>query len=87
MPMKEESPSVKILRVTTNSFFGIEEANEKGTAVDHCKRPIKLSAVYDHFSFGIEKFKAEDAAAKLQKRGLKLAGVSKDGLKFIDPTE
>jgi len=72
MPMKEESPTVKILSITANSFFGIEAANEKGTAVDH-------------FSFGIEKFKAEDAAAKLQKRGLKLAGVSKDGLKFIDP--
>jgi catechol 2,3-dioxygenase-like lactoylglutathione lyase family enzyme len=72
MPMKEESPTVKILSITANSFFGIEAANEKGTAVDH-------------FSFGIEKFKAEEAAAKLQKRGLKLAGVSKDGLKFIDP--
>jgi catechol 2,3-dioxygenase-like lactoylglutathione lyase family enzyme len=72
MPMKEESPTVKILSLNANSFFGIEAANEKGTAVDH-------------FSFGIEKFKAEDAAAKLQKRGLKLAGVSKDGLKFVDP--
>jgi catechol 2,3-dioxygenase-like lactoylglutathione lyase family enzyme len=72
MPMKEESPTVKILSISANSFFGIEAANEKGTAVDH-------------FSLGIEKFKAEDAAAKLQKRGLKLAGVSKDGLKFIDP--
>jgi len=72
MPMKEESPTVKILSITANSFFGIEAANEKGTAVDH-------------FSFGIEKFKAEDAATKLEKRGLKLAGVSKDGLKFIDP--
>jgi catechol 2,3-dioxygenase-like lactoylglutathione lyase family enzyme len=72
MPMKEESPTVKILSITANSFFGIEAADQKGTAVDH-------------FSFGIEKFKAEDAAAKLQKRGLKLAGVSKDGLKFIDP--
>jgi catechol 2,3-dioxygenase-like lactoylglutathione lyase family enzyme len=72
MPMKEESPTVKILSITSNSFFGIEAANEKGTAVDH-------------FSLGIEKFKAEEAAAKLQKRGLKLAGVSKDGLKFIDP--
>src|SRR5579862_4880100 len=72
MPMKEESPTVKILSFTANSFFGIEAANEKGTAVDH-------------FSFGIEKFKAEDAARKLEKRGLKLAGVSQDGLKFIDP--
>src|SRR5579862_7119902 len=61
MHMKEESPDVKILSITANSFFGIEAANEKGTAVDH-------------FSFGIEKFKAEDAARKLEKRGLKLAG-------------
>lgn len=72
MPMREESPTVKILSISANSFFGIEAANEKGTAVDH-------------FSLGIEKFKAEDAAAKLQKRGVKLDGVSKDGLKFIDP--
>jgi catechol 2,3-dioxygenase-like lactoylglutathione lyase family enzyme len=71
MPMKEESPTVKILSITPNSFFGIEAANEKGTAVDH-------------FAFGIENFKVEEAAAKLRKRGLKPA-VSKDGLKFIDP--
>ena len=69
--MKEESPTVKILSITANSFFGIEAANEKGTAVDH-------------FAFGIEKFKVDEAAAKLRKRGLKPA-VSKDGLKFIDP--
>ena len=71
MHMKEESPDVKILSITANSFFGIEAANGKGTAVDH-------------FAFGIENFKVEDAAAKLQKRGLKPA-VSKDGLKFVDP--
>jgi catechol 2,3-dioxygenase-like lactoylglutathione lyase family enzyme len=71
MPMKEESPTVKILSINANSFFGIEAANDKGTAVDH-------------FSFGVQNFKAEEAAAKLQKRGLKLASVSKDGLKFID---
>ena len=71
MPMKEESPTVKILSITANSFFGIEAANEKGAAVDH-------------FAFGIENFKVEEAAAKLRKRGLKPA-VSKDGLKFIDP--
>jgi catechol 2,3-dioxygenase-like lactoylglutathione lyase family enzyme len=71
MPMKEESPTVKILSLNANAFFGIEAANDKGTAVDH-------------FAFGIENFKAEEAAAKLRKRGLKPA-VSKDGLKFIDP--
>jgi catechol 2,3-dioxygenase-like lactoylglutathione lyase family enzyme len=73
MPMREASPTVKILSLTPNSFFGIEAANEKGPAVDH-------------FSLGIEKFKPEEAAAKLQKRGLKLAGaVGKDSLKFTDP--
>ena len=41
-------------------------------------------AYVDHFAFGIENFKVEEAAAKLRKRGLKPA-VSKDGLKFIDP--
>ena len=65
MPMKEESPTVKILSINANTFFGIEAANEKGTAVDH-------------FAFGIENFKVEEAAAKLRKRGLKPA-VSKDG--------
>jgi catechol 2,3-dioxygenase-like lactoylglutathione lyase family enzyme len=71
MPMKEESPTVKILSINANTFFGIEATNDKGTAVDH-------------FAFGIENFKVEEAAAKLRKRGLKPA-VSKDGLKFIDP--
>ena len=36
-------------------------------------------------SAGIQNFKVEDAAAKLEKRGLKLSGVSKEGLKFTDP--
>ena len=72
MPMKEESPTVKILSINANSFFGIEAANNNGTAVDH-------------FSFGVQNFNAQEGAAKLQKRGLKVASVSKDGLKFIDP--
>jgi catechol 2,3-dioxygenase-like lactoylglutathione lyase family enzyme len=72
MPMRKSSPTVNILALNPNSFFGIEAANEKGPAVDH-------------FSLGIQNFKAEEAAAKLEKRGLKLAGVSKESLKFIDP--
>ena len=39
----------------------------------------------DHFSLGIKDFKSAEVAAKLEKRGLKLSGVSKEGLKFIDP--
>lgn len=72
MPMRKSSPTVNILTLNANCFFGIEAAKEKGPAVDH-------------FSLGIQDFKAEDAAAKLAKRGLKLDGVSKEGLKFIDP--
>jgi catechol 2,3-dioxygenase-like lactoylglutathione lyase family enzyme len=72
MPMRKSSPTVNILTLNANCFFGIEAANEKGPAVDH-------------FSLGIQDFKAQDAAAKLEKRGLKLSGVSKEGLKFIDP--
>jgi hypothetical protein len=33
----------------------------------------------------IQNFKVEDTAAKLEKRGLKVSGVSKEGLKFTDP--
>ena len=72
MPMRKSSPTVNILSLNPNSFFGVEAANEKGSAVDH-------------FSLGIQNFKAEEAAAKLENRGLKLAGVSKESLKFIDP--
>ena len=72
MPMRKSSPTVNILSLNPNCFFGIEAANEKGPAVDH-------------FSLGIQDFKADQVAAKLEKRGLKLAGVSKEGLKFVDP--
>jgi catechol 2,3-dioxygenase-like lactoylglutathione lyase family enzyme len=72
MPMRKSSPTVNILSLNANCFFGIEAANEKGPAVDH-------------FSLAIQNFKSEEVAAKLEKRGLKLAGVSKEGLKFIEP--
>jgi catechol 2,3-dioxygenase-like lactoylglutathione lyase family enzyme len=72
MPMRKSSPTVNILTLNPNCFFGIEAANEKNPAVDH-------------FALGIQNFKVEDAAAKLEKRSLKLSGVSKEGLKFTDP--
>jgi len=72
MAMRKSSPMVNILTLNANCFFGIEADNEKGPAVYH-------------FSLGIQHFKVEDAAAKLEKRGLKLSGVSKEGLKFTDP--
>jgi catechol 2,3-dioxygenase-like lactoylglutathione lyase family enzyme len=72
MPMRKSAPTVNILSLNANCFFGIEAAKDKGAAVDH-------------FSLGIQGFKSEEAAAKLKKRGLKLDGVSKEGLKFIDP--
>jgi catechol 2,3-dioxygenase-like lactoylglutathione lyase family enzyme len=72
MPMRKSSPTVNILSLNPHCFFGIEAANEKGPAVDH-------------FSLAIQNFKSEEVAAKLEKRGLKLAGVSSEGLKFIEP--
>jgi catechol 2,3-dioxygenase-like lactoylglutathione lyase family enzyme len=72
MPMRKSSPTVNILSLNANCFFGIEAANEKEPAVDH-------------FSLAIQNFKSAEAAAKLEKRGLKLAGVSNEGLKFIEP--
>ena len=72
MPMRKSSPTVNILSLNANCFFGIEAANEKGPAVDH-------------FSLAIQDFKSAEVAAKLEKRGLKLAGVSKEGLKFVEP--
>ena len=63
---------MNILTLNANCFFGIEASKEKDSAVDH-------------LSLGIQNFKVEDAAAKLEKRGLKVSRVSKEGLKFTDP--
>src|ERR1700726_832400 len=71
MTIRKASPTVKILALNPNCFFGIEAANEKGPAVDH-------------FALGIPNFKPQEAGAKLEKRGLK-PNVAKDGLKFLDP--
>jgi catechol 2,3-dioxygenase-like lactoylglutathione lyase family enzyme len=72
MPMRKSSPTVNILTLNANCFFGIEASKEKDSAVDH-------------FSLGIQNFKAEEAAEKLKKRGLKPSGISNEGLKFTDP--
>jgi catechol 2,3-dioxygenase-like lactoylglutathione lyase family enzyme len=72
MAMRKSSPAVKILSLNPNCFFGIEAANGKGSAVDH-------------FALGIPNFKADATAALLEKRSLKVSGVSHEGLKFVDP--
>jgi catechol 2,3-dioxygenase-like lactoylglutathione lyase family enzyme len=72
MPMRKSSPTVNILTLNANCFFGIEAAKEKDPAVDH-------------FALGIQNFKPQDAADKLKKRGLKPSGISNEGLKFTDP--
>src|SRR5260370_30561476 len=35
LPMRKSSPTLNILALNPNSFFGIEAANEKGPAADH----------------------------------------------------
>ena len=70
MPLKTESPTLKLLALNKNCFFGIEAANQKAPAVDH-------------FSLGIQGFKLDDAVQKLKKRGI-TAEPGKDSLKFND---
>lgn len=72
MPMRKSSPTVNILTLNHNCFFGVEADNGKGPAVDH-------------FALGIQNFNVDETASKLKKRGLSLSGVSKEGLKFLDP--
>ncbi len=72
MTMRKSSPTVKILSLNPNCFFGIEAANGKAPDVDH-------------FALGIQNFKADATAGMLEKRGLKVSGVSHEGLKFVDP--
>jgi catechol 2,3-dioxygenase-like lactoylglutathione lyase family enzyme len=72
MPLSQQSPTVIILGVG-DSFFGIEQAQGKTTAVDH-------------FDFGIANFNADDVRAKLAERGLKSdSSSSKESFKFYDP--
>lgn len=73
MPLKTESPTLKLLALNKNCFFGVE-----GTEVAGGKSPA-----VDHFSLGIQGFKLDDAVAKLKKRGIQ-SDVSKESLKFND---
>ena len=70
MPLKQQSAKIHILGVG-ESFFGIEQGDG----------PARL----DHYDFGIANFDADEARAKLKKRGLKYAGDSKESFKFTDP--
>jgi catechol 2,3-dioxygenase-like lactoylglutathione lyase family enzyme len=72
MPLKQQSASTHILGVG-NSFFGIEQSENK-------------TATVDHYDFGISGFNADEARAKLKKRNLKFDGSnSKESFKFYDP--
>ena len=70
MPLKTESPTMKLLALNKNCFFGVEALKGNAPAVDH-------------FSLGIQGFRLDDAMAKLKKRGL-VAEAGKDSLKFND---
>jgi len=65
---------VNILTLNANCFFGIEAANDKGPAVDH-------------FALGFQNFKVEDAAAKLEKRGLSCPESQKKASSSLTRTE
>jgi catechol 2,3-dioxygenase-like lactoylglutathione lyase family enzyme len=70
MPMKTPSPTLNLLALNANCFFGVESAKEKSSAIGH-------------FSLGIQNFKLDDAMAKLKKRGLKPEPAT-ESLKFLD---
>jgi len=71
MPLKQHSETTHILGVG-KSFFGIEQ-KDGGPALDH-------------YDFGIAGFNADEAAAKLKARNLKLEpGGTKESFKFRDP--
>jgi catechol 2,3-dioxygenase-like lactoylglutathione lyase family enzyme len=71
MPVKQHSATTHILGVGT-SFFGIEQKGD--------------TAGLDHYDFGIAGFNADDVAAKLKARDLKLEpGGTKESFKFRDP--
>jgi catechol 2,3-dioxygenase-like lactoylglutathione lyase family enzyme len=72
MPLKQQSAKIHILGVG-NSFFGIEQGDDR-------------TATVDHYDFGIAGFNADEARAKLRKRNLKFADSnSKESFKFLDP--
>ena len=59
MPLKQQSATIHILGVG-DSFFGIEQGDNKAATVDH-------------YDFGISGFNAGEARAKLKKRNLTYA--------------
>jgi catechol 2,3-dioxygenase-like lactoylglutathione lyase family enzyme len=72
MPLKQQSATVHILGVG-DSFFGIEQGENKTASVDH-------------YDFGIANFNADAVRAKLRERGLKFSDLtSKESFKFYDP--
>jgi catechol 2,3-dioxygenase-like lactoylglutathione lyase family enzyme len=72
MPLKQQSATVHILGVG-DSFFGIEQGENK-------------TATVDHYDFGIADFNADEVRAKLRERGLKFSdSTSKESFKFFDP--
>ena len=73
MPLKQQSASTHILGVGNNTFFGVEQSDNKTTSVNH-------------YDFGIAGFNADEARAKLKKLNLKFeSGDSKESFKFFDP--
>ena len=72
MPLKQHSSTVHILGVG-DSFFGIEQGENK-------------TATVDHYDFGIAHFNADEIRTKLQERGLKfLDPKAQESFKFFDP--
>ena len=73
MPLKQQSASTHILGVGNNTFFGVEQSDNKTASVNH-------------YDFGIAGFNADEARAKLKKLNLKFeSGDSKESFKFFDP--
>ena len=72
MPLKQQSADIHILGVG-NSFFGIEQGDDRTARVDH-------------YDFGITGFNADEVRAKLRKLNLKFeGGNSMESFKFHDP--
>ena len=71
MPLRQQAPKVHILGVG-DSFFGIEQEENK-------------TATVDHYDFGIANFKADEIRARLTELGLKFDSNSNESFKFVDP--
>jgi len=71
MPLRQQAPKVHILGVG-DSFFGIEQGENK-------------TATVDHYDFGIANFNADEIRARLTALGLKFDSNSNESFKFFDP--